>query len=146
MLDRLKPIALALMAGTVAVSALQVIDLFWVERVPGQVIACHPDVRVSSAPQPGLPATQTVRMVLEAELAGSGGGAKVRVPTWKSWGEACPTGQTFVFIRPRLGTGALRLDGDYIDWAERFGLPLMMLAASVVLGAGARISDRKMQR
>ncbi len=146
MLDRLKPIALALMAGTLAMTALQVLDLFWVERVPGQVIACHPEVRVSSAPQPGLPSTQTVRMVLEAELAGSGGGATVRVPTWKSWSETCPTGQTFVFIRPRLGTGALRLDGDYIDWGERFGLPLMMLAASLVLGAGARFSDRKMQR
>jgi hypothetical protein len=51
-----------------------------------------------------------------------------------------------VFIQPRLEAGALRLDGDCIERGARSALPLMMLAASVVLGAGARFSDRNMQR
>lgn len=51
-----------------------------------------------------------------------------------------------VFILPRLEAGARRPDGHCIERGARFALPLMMLAASVVLGAGARFSDRNMQR
>jgi hypothetical protein len=146
MAHRMGPLALALLVGSVAMAVLRLLDLFWSDEVPGRVVACHPYQSVSSAPQPGLPSSQTVRMVLDVVLAGRAGGERVSVPTSSAWGAPCPAGQELLFVRPRLGAGALRLHGDRIDWGERFGLPLMMLAASAVLGASVIFSDRKMRR
>jgi hypothetical protein len=143
---RMRAIALALLVGSVAMIVLQMLELFWVEELPGRVVACHPYESVSSAPQPGLPSTRVVRTELEAVLQARADGVSVRVPTFGAWGEPCPAGQELVFIRPRLGSGALRLRGDEIDWGERFGLPLMMLAASVGIGASVSFSDRKTRR
>lgn len=146
MAHRMGPIALALLVGSVAMTVLRMLDLFWTDEVPGHVVACRPYESVSSAPQPGLPPTQSVRMVLDVVLQGRTGGERVSVPTFSAWGAPCPAGRELLFLRPRLGAGALRLHGDGIDWGERFGLPLMMLAASAVLGASVSFSDRKMRR
>lgn len=143
---RMRAIALALLVASVAMSGLQMLELFWVEELPGRVVACHPYESVSSAPQPGLPSTQVVRVELAAVLQTRADGVAVRVPTFGAWGEPCPAGQERVFIRPRLGSGALRLHGEEIDWGERFGLPLTMLAASALIGASVSFSDRKTRR